>query len=134
MMNETDAQTRRRSSEMAPAQPTARKLRFPLYAKILLWFFLNLVFLGLVFYAFFKIQFRLGLDSLLMGRAGEHLEAVSEVIGDELNHTPRTEWSEVLKRFGNAYQVSFYLFRDEGPQLAGQAIALPAQVMAKLTE
>ena len=35
------------------------KIRFPLSAKILLWFFLNLIFLGLVFYVFVRIQFRL---------------------------------------------------------------------------
>ena len=110
------------------------RIRFPLYAKILLWFFLNLVFLGLVFYAFFKIQFRLGLDSLLMGRAGEHIEAVSQVIGNELNQTLREEWSTVLKRFSDAYQVQFYLFQSEGRQVAGEPIQVPDQVQARLIE
>jgi len=32
---------------------------FPLYAKILLWFFLNLLLLAVLFYAFFRAQFRL---------------------------------------------------------------------------
>ena len=41
------------------------KLHFPLYAKILLWFFLNLLLLGMVFYGCFRIQFHVGLDSLL---------------------------------------------------------------------
>src|SRR2546426_7641548 len=110
------------------------KVRFPLYAKILLWFFLNLVFLGVVFYAFFKVQFRLGLDSLLTGRAGEHLESVSEVIGNELNQTPNTGWDDVLKRFSGAYHVQFYLFRDDGPQMAGEAIDLPAPVFTRLID
>ena len=44
-------------------------MRFPLYAKILLWFFLNLVLLAAGVYLFARVQFRLGLDSLLAGRA-----------------------------------------------------------------
>jgi len=110
------------------------KIRFPLYAKILFWFFLNLVFLGLVFYAFFKIQFRLGLDSLLMGRAGEQIESVSEVISDELDHSRPEEWSGVLRRFSEAYHLQFYLFRDDGRQLAGAETQLPASVAAKLLD
>ena len=110
------------------------RLRFPLYAKILVWFFLNLLFLGLVFFTFFKVQFKFGLDSLLSGRAGERVEAVTEVIGDDLNETPRGQWDAVLKRFGDAYQVQFYLFRNDGSQLGGPEIDLPKPVLTKLTE
>src|ERR1043166_1351838 len=110
------------------------KVRFPLYAQILLWFFLNLVFLALAFYAFFKVQFRLGLDSLLMSRAGEHINAVSAVIADELGETDAEKWTPVLKRFSEAYHVQFSLFRDDGPQLAGPTLELPQAVRAKLLE
>jgi len=110
------------------------KLRFPLYAKILVWFFLNLIFLGVAFYVVFKVQFRLGLDSLLAGRAGEHLQSVSEVIGNELNQSPNTEWDDLLKRFSSAYHVQFYLFRDDGPQMAGEPVDLPGPVFTKLTD
>ena len=52
-------------------------LRFPLSAKILLWFFLNLLLLGAAFYVFFRVQFNMGLDTLLAGQAGERVEALS---------------------------------------------------------
>src|SRR5207249_1706387 len=94
----------------------------------------NLIFLGVVFYVFVKIQFRLGLDSLLMGRAGEHIEAVREVIADELQQATRPEWNEVLKRFSDAYKVQFYLFRADGSEVAGDAITLPAAVLARLMD
>src|SRR5947209_6818997 len=110
------------------------KIRFPLSAKILLWFFLNLIFLGLVFYVFVRIQFRLGLDSLLMGRAGDRIEAVAQVIDFELNRTPRTEWDDLLQRSSSAYHVQFALFRGDGAQLAGEALLLPAEVSARLTQ
>src|SRR5438093_5641766 len=108
--------------------------RFPLYAKILLWFFLNLVLLGVAFYVFVKVQFRLGLDSLLAGRAGDRIQAVGEVIMDELNESPRGEWDEILARFSNRFHVQFSLYRNDGTQLAGESMPLPAAVHDRLIE
>ena len=110
------------------------KLRFPLYAKILLWFFLNLVLLGVVFYAFFKIQFRFGFDSLLAGAAGERVQSVSEVITAELRETKREQWDDVLKRFSSAYRIQFYLFKMDGGQIAGEKVEAPPAVLAKFVE
>lgn len=110
------------------------KVRFPLYAKILLWFFLNLVVVGIVFYGFFKAQFRWGLDSLLTGPAGERIEAMSLLVAADLNEAPRTSWDEVLQRFENAYHIKLYLFRGEGGQLAGEQIQLPPEVSRFLND
>jgi two-component system sensor histidine kinase CpxA len=112
----------------------AMKLRFPLLPKILTWFFLNLVVLGAAFYVVLKVQFRFGLDSLLAGRVGEHIQAVSDVISDELKAQPVSGWDEVLKNFGKAYKVQFAVFRRDGTQIAGEKVALPPAVSAKLTE
>lgn len=105
-----------------------------LYTKILLWFFLNLLVLAGAFYALLSLQFRLDLDSLLLGRAGERLQAVSEVITAELEATPAVGWEEVLRRFSQAYRVEFLLFRGDGAQVAGEPVTLPAEVLAKVTE
>ncbi len=110
----------------------ASRLRFPLYAKILLWFFLNLLCLGLVFYGVFRAQFRLGLDSLLIGHAGDRIQAVSELIAAELDAAPAAQWDEVLERFTDAYQVHFLLFRLDGSQAAGEPTLLPPEVRAKI--
>ena len=83
------------------------KLRFPLFAKILLWFFLNLLLLGAVFYIFVRIQFRVGLDSLLAGPTSERIDAVSRLICDDLRDAPRENWTDVLKRFNAAYNIHF---------------------------
>ena len=90
------------------------KLRFPLYGKILLWFFLNLILIAGAFYLFVQAQFHFGLDSLVAGRAGDRVQAVADVIVAELRDSPREEWKDVLKRFSEAYQVEFYLFRTDG--------------------
>ncbi len=105
-----------------------------LYTKILLWFFLNLVILGAAFYLVFRLQFRFGLDSLLMGQADNRIQALSEVINAELNSTPASGWNEVLRRFGSAYQVQFILLRSDGSQVAGDSVTLPTEVLAKATE
>ncbi len=108
--------------------------RLPLLPKILAWLFLNLVVLGAAFLFLLKLQFRLGLDSLLAGRAGERIQALSDVIADELKAKPVAGWNEVLRNFGKAYKVQFHLFRWDGTQVAGESIALPAVVSEKITE
>ena len=56
------------------------KPRFPLYAKILGWFFLNLLVLGGAFFVLFRGQFQF--ESLLVSRARERIAPLSQVILD----------------------------------------------------
>ena len=105
-----------------------------LYSKILVWFFVNLVVLGAGFYLVFRLQFQFGLDSLLMGQAGERIEALSEVMGAELKATPESGWNEVMKRFSGAYKAQFYVFRGDGSQAAGETVVLPEKVQAQVGE
>jgi two-component system, OmpR family, sensor histidine kinase CpxA len=109
------------------------KVRIPLSVKIIVWFFLNLIFLGLVCYSVFRMQFRMGMDWLLSGQADERIQAVSEVIGAELEDKARTEWDDVLKRFSTAYQVQFFLFRGDGAKLAGEEIELPPELRMRIS-
>ena len=110
------------------------KLRFPLYAKIILWFFLNLLALAVAFYIVFQFQFRAGMDSLLMAQASERIQSLSAVIASELNGIPKSGWIDVLKRFDKAYPVQFYLFGGDGGQVAGGTIHLPAEILAKIAD
>ena len=112
----------------------AMKLRFPLLPKILAWFFLNLVVLGAAFFFVLKVQFRFGLDSLLAGRVGDRVQAVSDVITVELKTKPVTDWDELLRNFGKAYKVQFAVFRRDGTQMAGEQVDLPPAVAAKISE
>jgi len=43
-------------------------------------------------------------------------------------------WAEVLKNFGKAYKVQFFVFRRDGSQIAGESITLPAVVAARVAE
>ena len=107
------------------------KTRFPLYLKILLWFFLNVVFLCAVFFIVARVQFRFGWDSLISGPAGEPIQAVTQLLTRELADRPRAEWDEVLKEFGDAHHVKFYLFHNSAgllEQVAGKPVLLPPVV------
>lgn len=110
------------------------KIRTPLYAQICGWFLLNLALIGLLIYGFVRVQFHLGLDSLLAGRAGDRIEAVAGVIAAELRETAEERWSEILERFSANYGVRFALFRAGGEQAAGEALALPPKVRAEMGE
>ena len=110
------------------------RLRFPLYAKILLWFFLNLVVLGAAFLLLVRAQFHYGMDWLLAAGAGERIQAISDLIVSEVNDRPRSEWNAVLKRFDDAYQIQFLIYSAVGDQLAGASNPLPPEVRKRLGE
>lgn len=107
------------------------KIKLPLYAKILFWFFLNLVFLGVVFLVVARVQFRFGLDSLIAGPAGQNVQNVIQLLTAELRDSPADQWKEVLSRFGDTYHVQFYLFRGVD-QINGASVNLPEEVREKL--
>lgn len=107
---------------------------FPLYAKILLWFFLNLLLLGVLFWVLFGAQFRLRPEWLLSGGAEARIESLTDVILSELNERPRSDWDAILQRFNRAYPLQFFVFREDGGQMAGSVVQLPPPVLARLRE
>lgn len=116
-----------------PSAPTTR-LRFPLLARILVWLGLNLALLAGVLLFVFQAQFQLGLDTLLAGRAGDRIQALSEVITGALKNQPASAWDEIVKNFSAAYKVPLALFSHDGTQLAGPTVSLPPEVLARLAE
>ena len=110
------------------------KLRAPLYAKIACWLLANLLLVALLLGVFVEVQYHLGLDSLLAGRAGDRMAAVAGVISTELRTNDREKWDTVLAPFSESYQVQFSLYTDDGIRLAGDPTVLPPPVRAKLLE
>ena len=104
-------------------------LRFPLYAKILLWFLLNLLLLGAVLYGFLRYQLHAGLDSFFAGQISSRMEIVTRVIEDELRETPHENWEAVIERFSSAHEgVRFFIVRLNGTRVAGTPVELPLEV------
>jgi two-component system, OmpR family, sensor histidine kinase CpxA len=108
--------------------------RFPLYAKILLWFLLNLLVLAAVFFALASEHFGSGPDWLAISGAGERVRLVGELISGQLERQPRSDWDGTLQRFNANFGLQFLMFRMDGEQLAGERVKLPDHVAAKLTE
>jgi two-component system sensor histidine kinase CpxA len=108
--------------------------RFPLYARILLLFFLNLALLAVMFWIPFRAQFRTGPDWFLPGDASDRIDAASDIILDELGHEPLAQWSETLKRFDSGYhnKVHFLAFDGHGVQMAGEAMGVPDEIRQRL--
>src|SRR5437867_4649943 len=110
------------------------RLRIPIYGQILAWFFLNLAVLCAILYLLARVEFRLGLDSLLLGAAGERIQAVGNIIAQELSERGPPEWDAILRRFSDAYGIEFTLFLNDASQLAGSKTILPAPVRQKILE
>ena len=110
------------------------RLRFPLYGKVMFWFFVNLALVAALAFGFVAMQFRLGLDWLLTGQPRQRLEAMGEVIAGELRDQPKTVWDKVLARYQAAHGASFTIFRNDGVQAAGEPLQPPPDVMGKLRD
>lgn len=106
--------------------------RFPLYGKILFWFFLNLLLVAVVLALAFGAQFRLGLDWILAGDTADRIEAVAYLIAADLSERPRPEWNAVAERFSKAYGITFLAFAHDGVQIAGPPTDLPPPVKARV--
>lgn len=117
-----------------PAPPRAPRVRFPISAKILLWFLLNLAFLGAAAWIFARVQLRFGLDSLLAGPVNDRLQQMSEVISRQISERPPTEWPRILESSASSYHVQLALFRNDGQPLAGTVPTPPPAVVRKITE
>jgi two-component system sensor histidine kinase CpxA len=106
--------------------------RFPLSAKILLWFFANLLLIALAAYAFLEFEFHLGPESLLGGRAGRRVDALADLVTGEIANQTPDQWGGVLTRAGNLYGLHLLIVAPDGHRMAGENITLPDDVTARL--
>jgi len=104
------------------------KIRHTLFSKIVVWFFLNLVLLGVVVLAIFQFRFNIDPDSVLWGRNAQGAHNVSRLVRFELAQAPSENWNALLDRYGKAYDLSFLLLGPRGERLAGVEIDLPPEV------
>ena len=102
-----------------------------LFAKILFWFFLNLTLVGLVLVVFFAFQSQLDLHALLGQQASDRMRIAGRLIAHELSRTPKTDWNEVLVRYGEIYQIDFSLVFEDGSQLSPKDFPVPSGVVQK---
>ena len=108
------------------------KVSYPLSLKVSLWLVLNLLLLAGVGVGFFIAQGGLGLSALVAGPSGERAQALFSAIAGEAAAASGDARHAVLKRFGEAYGVEFFLFGLGDAQLAGRVAELPLAVRERL--
>ncbi|MBI5801535.1 MAG: HAMP domain-containing histidine kinase [Verrucomicrobia bacterium] len=106
--------------------------RFPLTAKILTWFSLNLLLLMLIAWLGLRYSTSSGFDSFLSGHVGGRVESTARAIMGELETNPRTEWNGILARYGQVHGVKFLVLGTELETLAGEEVDLPETLRAQL--
>ncbi len=105
------------------------KLRASLFAKIMLWFFLNLAVIGGVLFALFNLQFQLEPNSPLLGAGGDRIENIARAISAEIRDQSQTERETILQRYSELYRLEFSLYTSEGEKIAGRAPLVPQPVL-----
>ena len=108
-------------------------VRFSLFTRIIIWFFLNLLVLGLILFVFFSYNFRFRPNSVFSNFFTGNVETVTRQIGIEIDDKTRDERDAILKSYAEKYKgVEFFLFDNKGNQLGGREIQLPAQISEQI--
>ncbi len=103
------------------------KTRFPLFTRLLLWFFLNLLVLLAALWLTLRIEFGPQYHGFLPDTSRPQTQAMAEVLIGDLAKTPRDHWNDVLARLGSAYRMQFALFDGNATPIAGASIDLPPE-------
>ncbi len=98
--------------------------------KILLVAFLNLAVLFAVFLTIALVQFRVDLGSFLLAPARFRMLSVSHEAGLELQSQPRNRWNSLLAQYSSNYPATFFLFDQDGAELAGDPVRPPASILS----
>ena len=80
---------------------------FSLRWKILAWFFVNLTVVGTMLCLFLRVQFHVGINSLLAGPTADRLDAIARPLATELRERPAEEWSGALDREVSYWRAGF---------------------------
>ena len=107
-------------------------IRSSLFAKILVWFFMNLVLVGLLIWMVYKFQ--IGPASPFLGQSEDRIRSAAIAVEGDLLDTPRAEWPVLLRehenRFGN--QVKFHLLGVNRQVVTGGPVEFPEKVLDKV--
>ncbi len=108
------------------------KTRFPLFARLLLWFFLNVA--GVLAALFLTLHFQFGsqFKGFLPDTSGGLTQAMAEVLIHDLATTPKDHWDDVLTQLSSAYHMEFALFDKSAARVAGPTMDLPATAVSMI--
>jgi len=104
------------------------KTSFPLFARLLLWFFVNLLILMIGLLIVARIEFG-SLDNwLLPVSSQQQVQAMTDTLIRHLTHEDRSQWSEELTQISTDYKMEFSLYDAQSQYVAGSTLKLPDEV------
>jgi two-component system sensor histidine kinase CpxA len=93
---------------------------------------LNLLFLLAVMIGIAHFEFHVAFGSLLFAPAQDRVVATARELALDLEQTPMDSRTALMGRYHASFGADFYLFDNEGVQLAGRSVTLPSEVAAAL--
>ena len=108
------------------------KTPFPLFARLLLWFFVNLLILIAGLMVVVRLQFG-SLDNWLLPQSSqEQIQAMSVTLIGNLAHSDRREWGGALAQLSTAYKMDFALYDSRGQWMAGSTAKVPEEIHRRM--
>ncbi len=108
------------------------KVSFPLSLKVSLWLLVNLLLLAAAGGGFYVSQFGMGWTSLTHGVLGDQLQSIGDSIASDLQAEPESARPAIIASRSLNYGADFFLFTNDGRQVAGDAVDLPKAVREEL--
>jgi two-component system sensor histidine kinase CpxA len=104
------------------------KTPFPLFARLLLWFFINLLVLAAGLLLMVRMEFG-SLDNWLLPQSSQdQIQAMSQTLIGNLAHSQRPDWGGALAQLSSAYKMDFALFDSRGNWIDGAKLDPPDEI------
>lgn len=103
-----------------------------LFAKILAWFFLNMVLVTAALMVFFIFQQRINLQALFGRQGADRLQTTGMLIAHDLSQSPQIDWPDILARHASVHQVDFTILLVNGKIFSSTNEKIPARVIQKI--
>ncbi len=103
-----------------------------LFAKILSWFFLNMILVAAALAVFFVFQPQLSLYAIFDQQGTERLRTAGLLIAHDLGQMPKAQWADILTRHAAIHRVDFTLVFEDGSRFSSADNELPEPVMTKV--
>jgi len=102
-----------------------------LFAKILSWFFLNMVIVAAALMVFFIFQQRINLQALVGRQGADRLQTTGMLIAHDLSLAPQTDWNDVLFRHAAVHKVDFTIILPNGAIFSSTDENMPPKIRIK---
>jgi two-component system sensor histidine kinase CpxA len=109
------------------------KTPFPLFARLLAWFFINLLILAVGILLLLRAQFGSMRNWLLPEASQNQIQGICVTLIGELSHSDRANWGPALSRLSAAYHMDFALFDHDAHWLAGAPMQPPRNIRQSMT-